>query len=66
MNLGPIQIDIDFTYVFWVGTIIFFISSIVLWVGRVGDVGYVFYLQVAAGFLMFAGSKIGRAFLGLE
>jgi hypothetical protein len=66
MNLGGVQIDINYNYVFWAGTIVFFLSSIVLWVGRLGDVGYVFYLQVLAGFLIFAGSKIGRAFLGLE
>ena len=57
---------IDFTYMFWVGTIAFFLSSVAIWVGRSGDVGYVFYIQVIAGFAMFAGSKIGRAFLGLE
>ena len=56
--------DVDFTRVFWFGTIVFFITSIAIWAGRKGDVGYVFYAQVLAGFLIFAGSKIGRAFLG--
>ncbi len=58
--------DVDFLFVFWVGVIIFFIASLLIWIGRKGDVGYVFYIQVIGGFLMFAGSKIGRAFLGLE
>lgn len=58
--------DINYTIVFWVGTIAFFLFSILLYVGRSGDVGYVFYAQVVAGALMFVGSKIGRTFLGLE
>jgi hypothetical protein len=56
----------DFTNIFWFGSIAFFVTSLAIWVGRVGDVGYVFYAQVLAGFLMFAGSKIGRAFLGIS
>jgi hypothetical protein len=56
----------DFNNIFWTGTIAFFILSIAIWIGRVGDVGYVFYAQVLAGFLMFAGSKIGREFLGFK
>jgi hypothetical protein len=56
----------DYTTLFWVGTIAFFLSSTMIWIGRMGDVGYVFYIQMAAGILMFVGSKIGRSFLGLE
>jgi hypothetical protein len=60
---------LDFTKVFWIGTIAFILTSVATWIERmrnVGDVGYMFYLQIFAGFLMFVGSKIGRAFLGLE
>ncbi len=56
----------DFNNLFWFGTIAFFITSMAIWIGRVGDVGYVFYAQVFAGFLIFAGSKIGRTFLGFS
>jgi hypothetical protein len=56
----------DFTNMFWLGTNAFVVSSLAIWMGRVGDVGYVFYGQVLAGFLMFAGSKIGRTFLGFS
>ncbi len=56
----------DFKVAFWFGTVVFFIASAAIWIGRKGDVGYIFYAQVFAGFLMFACSKIGRAFLGLE
>lgn len=59
-------IGIDFTHVFWMGTIAFLITSAAIWIGRVGDVGYMFYIQVTAGLMMFVGSKIGRTFLGLE
>lgn len=58
--------EINYTTVFWIGTIAFFLASVALWIGRQGDVGYVFYIQVLAGFMIFAGSKIGRAFIGLE
>lgn len=61
-----IYFDVNFNYIFWVGTLAFFIASIALWIGRKGDVGYLFYVQVIAVTLMFTGSKIGRAFLGLE
>ena len=65
-HTSKMELTINYTTVFWVGTIVFFLTSAALWIGRQGDVGYVFYAQVLAGFLMFAGSKIGRAFLGLE
>ncbi len=58
--------SVDYTTMFWVGTITFLLSSLLIWLGRMGDVGYVFYIQFAAGILMFVGSKIGRSFLGLE
>ncbi len=61
-----IYFDVNFNYIFWVGTLAFFIASIALWIGRKGDVGYLFYVQVIAVTLMFTGRKIGRAFLGLE
>jgi hypothetical protein len=59
-------VSADYTKIFWVGTVVFFLSSLLLWLGRMGDVGYMFYIQFAAGILMFVGSKIGRSFLGLE
>lgn len=58
--------EVTFEQIFWFGTVTFLIASVAIWVGRAGDVGYFFYVQVAAAFAMFAGSKIGRAFLGLE
>lgn len=58
--------EVTFEQVFWFATIAFLATSAAIWVGRTGDVGYVFYLQVAAGLTIFATSKIGRAFLGLE
>jgi hypothetical protein len=60
------RMDINYDTVFWIGAIAFLITSVTFWVGRMGDVGYVFYIQVVAGAMMFTGSKIGRAFLGLK
>jgi hypothetical protein len=51
-----------YTYLFWTATIVFLVTSVLL---AQQSRGTVFYVQVAAGFSMFAFSKIGRAFLGL-
>ncbi len=66
LNIFGFIFSVNFNYIFWIGTLAFFIASIALWIGRKGDVGYLFYVQVIAVTLMFTGSKIGRAFLGLE
>jgi hypothetical protein len=51
-----------YTYLFWAATLTFVVTSLIL---AKQSQGTVFYVQVAAGLLMFAFSKIGRAFLGL-
>lgn len=53
---------LDFTALFWISSILFFVLSILL----VSKGDSILYLQVVAGSLMFASSKIGRKFLGLE
>lgn len=57
---------VNFTTLFWLGTIAFLISSMLLvFQGKLkGDL--LFYSQVSGGLLMFVGSKIGRTFLGFE
>lgn len=53
-----------FTAFFWIFTISFFaLSAYLLCCTKRTNV---FYLQIASGFGMFASSKIGRKFLGLE
>lgn len=51
-----------YTYLFWAATLTFVVTSAIL---ASQPQGTLFYVQVAAGLLMFVGSKIGRAFLGL-
>ena len=53
-----------FTMIFWISSLIFFISSgFLLCCTKKSNV---FYIQIASGGGMFASSKIGRKFLGLE
>lgn len=55
----------NFTLVFWVATAVFFASSaMLLLTANVNRT--VLVTQIAAGSAMFASSKLGRAFLGLE
>jgi hypothetical protein len=51
-----------YTYLFWAATFTFLITSFML---ATRSQEPLFYVQVAAGILMFVGSKIGREFLGL-
>jgi hypothetical protein len=51
-----------YTYLFWAATVVFVVTSLIL---AKQSQSTVFYAQVTAGLLMFAFSKIGRAFLGL-
>jgi hypothetical protein len=53
-----------FTKVFWIFTIIFLLTSVYLLCCV--KKSNVFYVQIASGFGIFATSKIGRKFLGLE
>jgi hypothetical protein len=53
-----------FTMLFWLCSLVFFTLSIyLLFVTKKCNT---FYIQIAAGCGMFATSKIGRKFLGLE
>lgn len=53
-----------FTLIFWISSIIFFISSgFLLCCTKKSNV---FYMQIASGTGIFASSKIGRKFLRLE
>jgi len=53
-----------FTQLFWFFSILFFVLSIYLLCCTKKT--NIFYLQIASGGGMFATSKIGRKFLGLE
>ena len=54
----------SFTKLFWIFTILFIsLSYYLLCCTKKTDV---FYLQIASGLGIFATSKIGRTFLGLE
>jgi len=53
-----------FTQLFWIFTVLFFSASAYLLCCV--KKSPVFYLQIASGFGIFATSKIGRKFLGLE
>ncbi len=53
-----------FTKLFWLSFLIF--AGLSLYLLGYTNTNLVFYAQVAAGFGMFATSKIGRKFLGLE
>lgn len=53
-----------FTKLFWFFSLLFFSSSIFL-LGCVKK-SSIFYIQIASGCGLFATSKIGRKFLGLE
>lgn len=57
---------IDYTTVFWIAAILFFTVSFTILLLQKGPVSGLFYIQFLAGSLMFASSKIGREFLGLE
>ena len=53
-----------FTQLFWLSSIVFVIlSAYLLCCTKKTNI---FYVQIASGFGMFATSKIGRKFLGLE
>ncbi len=53
-----------FTQLFWLSTIVFLaLSAYLLMCTKKSNA---FYLQIASGCGMFATSKIGRKFLGLE
>jgi hypothetical protein len=54
----------NFTKLFWVSSLLFFVLSIYLLCCTKKTT--IFYLQIAAGCGMFASSKIGRTFLKLE
>ena len=53
-----------FTQFFWFSTIVFIVMSAYLLMCTKRS--NVFYVQIASGIGMFASSKIGRKFLGLE
>jgi hypothetical protein len=53
-----------FTQLFWVFSILFIVLSIYL--SFYQKKSNIFYLQIASGCGIFATSKIGRRFLGLE
>jgi hypothetical protein len=53
-----------FTSLFWLFTVMFFILSVYLLCCT--KKSPIFYAQIASGFGIFATSKIGRKFLGLE
>ena len=57
--------DRFYTTIFWIATISFLSLSFLLSFTNV-NTGVLFYLQVFTGFLIFATSKIGRTFLGLN
>ena len=53
-----------FTQLFWIFSLLFIIlSAFLLCCTKKSNI---FYLQIASGFGIFATSKIGRNFLGLE
>ncbi len=53
-----------YTQLFWLSSIVFIIlSAYLLCCTKKSNI---FYVQIASGFGMFATSKIGRKFLGLE
>ena len=54
----------NFTILFWFSSLAFFVLSLYLLCCKKRTP--VFYAQVASGFGIFIGSKIGRKFLGLE
>jgi hypothetical protein len=56
----------DYTTLFWIATVVFFLSSVILLFRDTGALRGLLFLQIFAGSLMFASSKIGRTFLGLE
>jgi membrane-anchored protein YejM (alkaline phosphatase superfamily) len=60
------KVEINYNSLFWTGTFLFFLFSILLILKLRGPLAFLVYLQILAGFFMFAGSKIGRTFLGLE
>lgn len=53
-----------YTQLFWLSTILFLVMSIYLLMCKKRS--NAFYIQITAGCAMFATSKIGRKFLGLE
>lgn len=53
-----------FTQFFWLSTLVFLVMSAYLLCCTKRS--NAFYIQIASGFGMFASSKIGRKFLGLE
>lgn len=55
----------DFTTIFWFATVVFFVSSAMLLLTTSVN-RTVLVTQIVAGSTMFASSKLGRAFLGLE
>lgn len=60
------RMGIDFTTLFWLATIAFLVLSVFLVTGQGSRSNTLLYSQIFAGCLMFATSKIGRKFLGLE
>lgn len=56
----------NYTNLFWLATIIFFSTTLVLLIQNRNSLNYLFYIQALAGTSMFVTSKIGRTFLGLE
>ena len=54
-----------YTQLFWISTLLFLVLSAYL-VFMCKKKSNVFYFQIASGCGMFATSKIGRKFLGLE
>jgi hypothetical protein len=57
--------DYFYTVIFWIATVSFLSLSLVIGITN-ANLGAAFSLQVFTGFLIFATSKIGRKFLGIE
>jgi hypothetical protein len=57
---------INFTAIFWVATVIFFVISAYLIGTMRNKLPSIVYILILSGIVMFSTSKIGRTFLGLE
>jgi hypothetical protein len=62
----PPQNRMNYTYLFWFGTLVFIAANIGYICQNWKHLDWVYGAQVLGGLSMFVGSKIGRSFLGLE
>jgi hypothetical protein len=56
----------NYTVMFWVGTLVFLATSLILAWQNWKQLDGLFVAQILGGLAIFVGSKIGRSFLGLE